>query len=236
MPELFPQQDVYDLNVRSEVRRWIPPDVKRVIDISCGKGGFALTLREALGADAHLTGLEPVSPQAEVACRQPFDEVIEGFFPEAVADRLGEFDLVCFNDVLEHFADPWTMLTQTRPLLSPHGRVLAAIPNIQYWPAVVDLVNGKWEYTESGLMDVTHLRFFTRASIIALFERAGFEVLTCEGANSVWGAEWAPHRIGNRVKRKLAGIVRGLIARLRPDGQFLHFIVVARPRHEPSTA
>lgn len=229
MTEPFAQQDVYCVNDRGDVEPLIPADARTALDVGCGRGGFALTLRRVLGPDARLVAIEPVPAQAQAARSQPFDEVVEGFFPDALNGRDERFDVISFNDVLEHFADPWEVLRECHRWLSPGGRVIAAIPNIQYWPAVLDLANGKWEYTESGLMDITHLRFFTRSTIMSMFASTGYRVEQCLGAHSVWGVEWDPDRIENRVRRKVISVARGLLARARPDGQFLHFVVSAVP-------
>ena len=133
--------------------------------MGCGRGGFGATLRQTLGPGARIVGIEPVASQAERARSAGFDEVVCDYFPTQDTS-LGTFDLVCFNDVLEHLVDPWQVLRETQDWLTPGGHVLAAIPNIQYWPAIIDLFNGRWDYTESGLMDRTHLRFFTRKTIV----------------------------------------------------------------------
>lgn len=222
----FPQQqDVYDYNERPEVKPYIPRTATSALDVGCGQGGFGITLRGALGPSARIVGVEPVAKQAELARSRGFDEVVCDYFPPK--DDLGRFDLICFNDVLEHLVDPWQVLEETRSWLMPGGHVLAAIPNIQYWPAVIDLFNGRWDYTESGLMDRTHLRFFTRTSVLELFERTGYDIVECQGANSVWGMEWKP--AGGRLRNRVRSVLRGRLAKVRPDGQFLHFIVLATP-------
>ena len=226
----FPaQQDVYDVNERGEVAPHIPAGVTSALDVGCGRGGFGATLRRALGPGARIVGIEPVASQAERARSAGFDEVVCDYFPTQDTS-LGTFDLVCFNDVLEHLVDPWQVLRETQDWLTPGGHVLAAIPNIQYWPAIIDLFNGRWDYTESGLMDRTHLRFFTRKTIVELFDQSGYDVISCTGAHSVWGMEWKPQ--GSSLGERARAVVRGRLARLRPDGQFLHFVVLASPRRQ----
>lgn len=95
---------------------------------------------------------------------------------------------------------------------------------------MLGLARGEWEYTETGLMDRTHLRLLTRATIESMFEQAGYRIQRIGGANSVWGQEWCAQRIEGRARRKLLGVARGLLTRWQPDGQFLHFIVVAQAR------
>ena len=220
------QQDVYDLNPRLEVLPHIPRKARSALDVGCGRGGFGDTLRTALGVDARIVGVEPVADQAAVAREHGFDEVVVGYFPQALQSK-EQFDVITFNDVLEHLVDPWEVLRDTAEHLTAHGVVVAAIPNIQYWPAVLDLANGHFEYTESGLLDRTHLRFFTRKSMCDMFVSSGYEVISCKGAHSVWEAEW--RRSGPGLRKKVRQAIKKALVRRRPDGEFLHFVVVARP-------
>jgi SAM-dependent methyltransferase len=86
------------------------------------------------------------------------------------------FDFGVFGDVLEHLRDPWTVLAATRTLLADDARVIVSIPNIGHWSARREIALGRFPYAESGLFDRTHLRFFTRASALALAETAGYDV------------------------------------------------------------
>lgn len=211
----------------------IPQDARSALDVGCGRGGFAVTLRRALGPSARLVGLEPVPAQAAAARDQGFDEVIEGYFPAALSGRPEErFDLISFNDVLEHVVDPWLTLRECVPLLSTSGHVLAAIPNLQYAPVSTGLVQGRWLYADHGLLDRTHLRFFTRESVQELFTTSGFQICEIELTNSVWHMEWnSPPSAGmwNKLARKATSARRHLHLRRYPDSEFLHFVVLARP-------
>lgn len=213
------QQAIYQDNPRNDVGPFVPLDVSSVLEVGCGRGGFGQTLRSLLGPDARIVGVEAVESQAAIArMGHGFDEVVAGYFPDALAGRTERFDLVCFNDVLEHIVEPWDVLERVHDLLNPGGRVLAAIPNIQYGPAVIDLLRGRWEYTDMGILDRTHVRFFTRSSMVAMFERCGYQVDQCVGTNSAFAFDWSDART---LKRRLW-------LRLIPDGRWLHFVVVAR--------
>lgn len=83
------------------------------------------------------------------------------------------FDCVTFADVMEHLTDPWAVLDRAKTWLRDGGCVIASILNVQHWSTLTGLLRGQWEYRESGLMDRTHLRFFTRRSIIQAFAAAG---------------------------------------------------------------
>ncbi len=222
----LPQQAIYVDNPRADVEPHIPSTgIRSALDVGCGRGGFGKTLRRALGAEARLVGIEPVAAQAAIAREQSdFDEVVNGYFPQALADLEGPttFDLITFNDVLEHLVDPWTTLRSTRRHLSPGGRVIAAIPSIQYAPVVWQLIRGRWDYADAGTLDRTHVRFFTRATMVEMFEDAGYRVESCVGTNSVRDV-WATDPLAPRRGAKK------LLAKALSDMAYLHFIVVASP-------
>src|SRR3954469_21773658 len=93
-----PQQDLYPEVLREDVRPYLPRDARSVLDVGCGPGGFGKTLRSVLGPDARIVGVEAVPSQAAVAREgHGYDEVVDGYFPEALGDRPERFNLVCYN-------------------------------------------------------------------------------------------------------------------------------------------
>lgn len=218
MTEHLPQQDVYPDDPRLDVAPFIPQDARSALDIGCGKGGFGATLRRVLGPEARIVGVEANADQAAVAAEgHGFDEVLNGYFPEALAGRHEVYDAVFFNDVLEHVLDPWGLLGRVHEILETDGRVIAAIPSIQYAPVVRELIRGRWDYADTGTLDRTHVRFFTRATMVELFEGAGFDVVECRGSTPVWNRDWSRRSWKRRLWLKL-----------NPDAAWLHFIVVGR--------
>lgn len=222
-----PQQDVYSSNPRLECIPYVPKGVRSVLDVGCGRGGFGRSLRDTLGDDVRLVGVEPVESQAAIARVSGFDEVLVGYFPDALpsGDR---FDLICFNDVLEHLVDPWTALRSAGSHLNPGGKILSAIPNVQYAPVVRDLLRGNWNYVESGVLDVTHLRFFTRTSMYTLFQTCDYEIESISGANSAWDFNW--FQKGSDIRSRARNLGRHALVKYMPDSEFMHFVVVARPK------
>lgn len=86
-------------------------------------------------------------------------------------------DLILCLDVLEHLVDPWEVIRKLTGLLKPEGCIIACIPNIRHFSVLFDLVlKGKWDYSETGLLDKTHLRFFVRKTAISLLESSGLKV------------------------------------------------------------
>lgn len=219
------QSSTYLENERPDILPHLRRGAGSALDVGCGRGGFGLTLRRVLGPQARIVGVEAV-PENATAARvdHGFDEIVEGYFPEALEGRDETFDLVTFTDVLEHMVDPWEALAKTRRMLTDDGRVYAAIPNIAWAPVLLQLARGRWEYADEGILDRTHLRFFTRSSMIRLFEESGYVVDEIIGMNDIYSSTWVndPRAIRRGLKRLLA---RGLGER-----RYLHFLVIASAR------
>lgn len=201
----------YDFD-RHELLPFVPAAARTVLDVGCGSGAFGRLLRSAR------TGLElwAVEPDAAAAraAETGFDRVLVGDFPH---DELpeGRFDVVVFADVLEHLARPEEALEAAGRLLAPGGRVVASIPNVRNWEAVLSplLLRGDWTYTERGILDSTHVRFFTRRTMSALFTSHGWEVETLTGIN-----------LGRRRQ-----VVSAVTARRLDEFLYPQYVVVARP-------
>lgn len=124
-----------------------------------------------------IAGVELV-PEAAERAKQNMDEVVCGDIETmALPWREETFDALVFADVLEHMVDPWRVLGQLAKLLRPGGIAVASIPNVQNHRVVRNLLRGKWEYSDSGLMDRGHMRFFTWEGIVGLFNGAGLDVV-----------------------------------------------------------
>lgn len=170
-----PSGTTYPDDDRRNVIRFLPSTTARLLDVGCWQGAFGRELKRRK-PKLVVVGVEANAAAAAVAATR-LDKVVAGRFPEDLDPSLGPFDCVVFNDVLEHLVDPWEALHLTRLLLADGGRVVAVIPNIRHVRAVVPLVfRGRWDYADEGLLDRTHLRFFTRATMIELFESAGYTV------------------------------------------------------------
>jgi len=164
---------------RQEIRPLVPENALTVLEVGCGAGRFLGSLRTPA---RRLVGIEPFEAAA-VRARQQLDEVL--CMPvELALPKLNErrFDCIVVNDVLEHLLDPWTILKRLRALLTPSGCVVASMPNSRHWSLIRGLwVDGDWTYQDAGLLDRTHLRFFTPASMKALFETSGLHIEHIQG-------------------------------------------------------
>jgi 2-polyprenyl-3-methyl-5-hydroxy-6-metoxy-1,4-benzoquinol methylase len=164
----------YYVGQRDDVAALIPPTAKRLLEIGCGDGNFGRMMR----ARGHTVAGVELVPEAAERARQNLDEVVCGDVESMTLPwREASFDALIFADVLEHMVDPWRILGNLAKLLRPGGIAVASIPNVQNHRVVRDLLRGKWEYTDSGLMDRGHMRFFTWREIVRLFNGAGLDVV-----------------------------------------------------------
>ena len=165
---------------RLEVVALVPKSAKYVVDVGCGAGGLGRALkRQRPGVEVR--GIEIVPEQAERA-RTVLDDVRIGGAEEGLPSDWPRPDCVIFADVLEHLVDPWTVLRRWREVLAEGGSIVVSLPNVGHREVVSGVLRGRWDYQESGILDRTHLRFFTRATAIELIEGAGFRIVRFERA------------------------------------------------------
>lgn len=166
---------------RPELLPFVPESARKILDVGCGAAGFSGTLKTLRKAE--VWGVELNESASEIA-RGRLDKVFHASFGPELDLPVNYFDCITFNDVLEHMVDPMAALQLALPLLCENGVVVASIPNIGHFPTLWRLIiRGEWDYKESGILDKTHLRFFTRSSIKKLFYQAGFGVRKIEGIN-----------------------------------------------------
>lgn len=172
MNDLTKKKDSYYTASRNDMIRFIDNKPSRILEIGCGEGNFATNF-----VQAEFWGVEPNADMAERAVSRG-RKILVGTY-ESVARDIPEnyFDLVACNDVIEHMIDPMGFLRDVKNKLRPGGKLIASIPNIRYAPLLYDLVfHGDFDYTESGLMDYTHLHFFTPKSFAKMAMRCGWRV------------------------------------------------------------
>ncbi|MGQ4649222.1 glycosyltransferase [Lyngbya aestuarii] len=148
---------------------------KRVIDFGCATGYFAKLL---VNNGCQVTGVEVNSDAGKIAEKYCEQVVIGDLDFVSLGEILPHqaFDVAVFGDVLEHLRNPWKLLEEVQKLLKPEGYVVASIPNIAHGAIRLALLQGRFEYMKLGILDDTHLRFFTRQSVEELFERSGYFV------------------------------------------------------------
>ena len=168
----------YFANARSDFVELLRTDANSaVLELGCGAGGTGRGVLAA-GKAGRYVGIE-LDPGAARVAAEGLTEVVVGDVQEVNLDRLaGQFDALIISEVIEHLADPWTTLRRLAACVKPGGQIMASSPNIAHWNIVLNLVRGRFQYREAGIMDQTHLRWFTPASYVALFEGAGFQIDT----------------------------------------------------------
>lgn len=149
------------------------PTGSRVLDVGCGTGSVTRRIRERCRAE--VIGIEPSPERAQAAIASGLVVHQDGF-PSTLLPPDGTFDVVLFADVLEHLVDPGGALAAARAYLRPGGYIVASIPNVAHWTVRVELLRGRFDYYKWGIMDATHLRWFTETSARRLFYAAGFDV------------------------------------------------------------
>lgn len=200
---------------RPEMLAFIPAQAARVLDVGCHTGAFGAGLKQR---GCEVWGVE-MNPATAAIARQRLDRVHVGPFDADADIPPHHFDALVFNDVLEHFADPWQALALARSKLRPQGVVVASIPNFRHLDNLAHLLwHADFRYEATGIRDRTHLRFFTRKSAVRLFEDSGLQVLQATGINPDW---WQPGRARRLACR--------LIAAAADDTRYLQFAIVARP-------
>jgi 2-polyprenyl-3-methyl-5-hydroxy-6-metoxy-1,4-benzoquinol methylase len=174
-------QDYYE-NSRPEMLAYLPNSIKTVLDIGCSSGDFGYAIKQKTNAE--VWGIEPFERFGKLAVNK-LDTVlissIEGALHE-LPDNY--FDVIYFNDVLEHLLDPYSILEKIKSKLKDNGSVISSIPNIRYFRSFFKLLfHGEWDYTDEGILDRTHVRFFTKKSILKMYDKAGYTVISHEGIN-----------------------------------------------------
>jgi 2-polyprenyl-3-methyl-5-hydroxy-6-metoxy-1,4-benzoquinol methylase len=162
---------------------------RRGLDVGCANGYIAEYLRAA-GRGCFVVGIERDDAAVAEATRHCDRLVVGDVEDEVVWKAVGDqFDVVIFGDILEHLRDPLSVLHRARERLTPGGMVLVSLPNIAHARVRWDLLRGRFDYADWGILDRTHLRFFTLRTGRELLEAAALRI---EGLEAVGGYPPAP--------------------------------------------
>jgi len=201
---------------RKPLLDFIPKDAGSLLDVGCGGGAFGAMLKA--NRDIEVWGVEPVLSAAANA-RSQLDNVVHSMFDENTDLPDNYFDVITFNDSLEHFPYPGPPLELARKKLNRKGVIVCSIPNVRYIENIKKLLVDKdWKYTEAGVLDNTHLRFFTKKSMIRTLTQSGFVVEAMQGIN--------PHHWSGWKIRLLDFLFHKNIE----DMKYLQYVVVASPK------
>lgn len=167
---------------RFEMLEFIPDKLKKVLEVGCGEGNFGQIIKNIYNAE--VWGVD-IQKSTKKILKNKLDYVYIGDFNK-VSIKLPNnyFDCIIFNDTLEHMENPWDTLIKCRKLLNVKGVIVASIPNFRYINNLIEiLIKGDYEYKNKGILDRTHLRFFTEKSIKRLFDESDYEIIKLKGIN-----------------------------------------------------
>lgn len=197
-----------------------PP--KAVFDLGCFVGGTGRWLKGRYPG-VKVVGVELLPAAAEKA-RAIYDEVFTGRFEQLdIRPLAGQFDAIIAADVLEHLYHPWQALERLKTLLAPEGALYVSLPNVRNLRVLESLALGDWPYAGAGILDITHLRFFTRESALRMLAETGWQVTEVR-------ANLDPQLKGMIAGRNLAAIrnieLKHLTLRDLPPGEAVEFFTL----------
>ncbi|MFO7745521.1 MAG: class I SAM-dependent methyltransferase [Psychroflexus sp.] len=176
------KKDIYYKKERPEMLEFFPKNAKTVLEVGCGQGTFAKQIKDLYQTETW--GIEYMESHAKEA-QKVLDKVFIGQCEKFIDDLPDNyFDVIYFNDVLEHLFDPYMVLEKMKQKLTEKGKIISSLPNIRYHSALKMLILKKdWKYEDSGVLDHTHIRFFTKKSIERMYKNLGFKIITHKGIN-----------------------------------------------------
>lgn len=171
-----------------------------ILEVGCAHGGTG-ALALAQNKCQRYVGIE-ISPEVAGIARTKLTEVLTANIEEVdLPFPEQSFDALVLSEVLEHLIDPWETVSRLSQLVKPGGLVLASSPNISHYSVIGNLVKGSWVLTDRGVMDRTHLRWFTPQLFTELFEQSGFDVFRVEPVTPFSSKTWLINKAtGSRFK------------------------------------
>ncbi len=224
------QRNSYYYYDRPEVVARIPIGARRVLELGCAAGRLGASLKNR--QECYVIGIEK-EPQPATEAASLLNEVIVADLSNVLSGIRGDFDAIVAADVLEHLEDPWSVVRQCVALLRPGGVIVVSIPNIANLAIIAGLAGGSFPYADAGILDRTHLRFFTRAGVKGMFIEAGLNV---ESLEAIRDPQFAHLEIspGGSTDISVVAIgnvvVRGVDTRRLDELAAVQFLVTARKR------
>jgi len=187
------------------------PRGSRVLDIGCSSGELTEYIRET--RQAVVVGVEPEPARARAAIARGLN-VYQGVLTPSLVEKLGPFDIVLLVDVIEHLAAPADLLILARQSLARGGALILSTPNIAHWSIRANLARGRFDYASTGLMDATHLRWFTRRTLRQLLETSGYRIEHQDVSAGAWLSQYQAQRPWRWVApERRARLIRSLADR-----------------------
>ena len=181
----------YFAKARTGILPLLPAQADRVLEIGCAEGATLVWAREQLKS-SWVGGVELFEEAAENA-RTRIDWVAQGDIEkmELTFDE-ASMDLILCLDVLEHLWDPWSVVCRLSNLLKPGGALVVSIPNVLHHSVMLPLIlHGRFDYRDEGVLDKTHIRFFTKSTAVELVETGGLVVDKVTNSGNAKGSKSA---------------------------------------------
>jgi SAM-dependent methyltransferase len=208
----------YFAHARKEIQPLLPQNCSRVLEVGCGSGATLGWLRQEHHA-VHTVGIEIAEAAAEKARSFADNVFCLDFERHDLPGGAQKFDLILCLDVLEHMVDPWAVVDRlAKQYLEVGGSLIVSLPNVRHYSVVLPLLlGGRWDYEDAGLLDRTHLRFFTKASAKALLSHPQFGPVMC---TALGFDGWSTKRLLNAMT---LGVFRELVT-------YQYFLSVSKVR------
>jgi 2-polyprenyl-3-methyl-5-hydroxy-6-metoxy-1,4-benzoquinol methylase len=199
----------------------VPSTAKRVLDLGCGSGALGREIKRKIKCE--VTGIT-FSNEEAISAKQLLDDVIICDLNQFEPSNLGLFDSIICSHILEHLYSPADLLMRLRNSLTSDGVLIVALPNALFWKQRLEFLRGRFRYTEGGIMDRTHYRFFDYATSVELVRNAQFEIITRD-VDAYFPLPFLRQRL-----KFVAGCLDRLASKLIPSLCGTQFIIVARKR------
>lgn len=203
----------YFSETRHELQKFYPP-CDKLLDVGCGRGVFSKEIKGIHKCVVH--GVEYDQESAKEASIH-LDKVYVGDITTLMPEIQNRFyDVIGCNDILEHLYDPYTLLQSLKDKMISNGVLIASIPNFLFIGSFLRIVLKRdFQYSHEGILDFTHVRFFTKKSVIRMFHEAGYEIISLHGINESRNKFW---KLFNFITLKYFD-----------DFSYLQYVITAKP-------
>lgn len=180
----------------------------KVLDVGCATGYLGQWLRDK--KQAQVWGIEPSAEAARIAQLQGYEDVFVGGIESILESGVLEgktFDHILLGDVLEHLVDPVGVLQQLSRHVVSGGTCIISVPNVAHYSVRLKLLTGRWDMTETGILDRTHLHFYTKKTAVTMIEQAGLVVRQSMPRGDIdrWAGKLGLKVIGTFLLRRFSG-------------------------------
>lgn len=209
--------------LNSSVLEKIPKTARRILDLGCGTGMLGGALKEQMVCE--IVGVTFSEAEACEAARRIDRVLVDNLDTFTPPPDFGNFDSVICSHILEHLREPERLLKIARSLMTPGGVLIVALPNVLHWKQRLLLLRGHFKYTEGGIMDSTHVRFYDWDTARALVSNSGFEL-----RDAVSEGNFPLPLVRRVLPQKLASGVDRMFTRAFPGLFGAQFLMVANPK------